>query len=73
MDSDEPDNVLGTNTPTIDETDPSDVLSDWNAKLSKEKDITASVRTRVAGNSARLTQKSESMGTKDAFPPPPIP
>lgn len=69
MDSDDPDNVLGTNTPAIDETNPGDVFSDWNVELREEKDSTASVRARAAGNSARLTQKPESMGTKDPLIP----
>ena len=64
MDPERPDEGIGRNIPTVNETDSNDVLSDWNAELSKEKDTTASAQTRAAGNSARLTQKPESKGTK---------
>ena len=65
MDSERSDEGIGRNIPTVNETDSSDVLTDWNAELSKEKDTAASAQTRAAGNSVRLTQKPESKGTKD--------
>ena len=37
----------------------------WNVEFCKEKETTVSAQTRAMGNSARLTQKPESKGTKD--------
>ena len=65
MDPMRPDEGIGRNIPTVHETDSSDVLSDRNAELSKEKDTAASAQIRAAGNSVRLTQKPESKGAKD--------
>ena len=41
-----------------------DVLTNWNAELCKQKHTAVSAPVRAAGNSARLTQKPESNGTK---------
>ena len=41
-----------------------DVLTDWNAELCKQKGTAVLAPIRAAGNSARLTQKPESNGTK---------
>ena len=58
MDSERPDEGS-----TAHKTDSSDVLSDWNAELSKEKDTAVSAQTRTAGNFARLTQNPESLSS----------
>ena len=65
MDSESPDEGQGRNTSKASKTVSNDVLTDWNAKLCKEKETAVSAQTCAAGNSARLTQKPESKGTKD--------
>ena len=60
MDSERPDEVLGTSIPTVHEIDLSNVLSDLNAKLRKEKDTTTLAQTRATEHFACLTQKPDS-------------
>ena len=65
MDSESLDEGKGQNTYEASKTVSNDVLTDWNAKLCREKETAVSVQTRAPGNSVRLTQKPESKGTKD--------
>ena len=66
MDSESPNEGKGQNTSEASKTVSNDVLTDCNAELCKEKETAVvSAQTLAAGNSARLTQKPESKGTKD--------
>ena len=65
MDSESPNEGKGQNTSEASKTVSNDVLTDWNAELCKEKETAISAQTCAAGNSARLTQKPDSKGTKD--------
>ena len=65
MNSEKLDERKGRNIAEASKTVSNDVLTDWNAELCKEKETAVSAQTRAAGNSARLTQKPESKGTKN--------
>ena len=65
MNSERPDEGKVRNISEASKIVSNDVLTDWNAELCKEKETAVSAQTHVAGNSARLTQKPESRGTKD--------
>ena len=65
MNSEKLDEGKGRNMSEASKTVSKDVLTDWNAELCKEKETAVSAQTCSAGNSALLTQKPESEGTKN--------